>query len=122
MTVTPEAVRAARLRAAQAHATLLGDGSACALAKSGRSYPAAKFWEGQTAALGELLRTHADELAREATRLHARWVTRRVPGNSRDAEAYRAGGLEALAGFADAAPEQRPRHEPSGGSASGLDV
>lgn len=104
MTVTADSVRAARLRAAEAHATLLGERSACALAKSGRSHPAAKFWEGQTAALGELLRTHADDLTTAAVRLHATWVTRPVPGDPRDAEAYRAGGLEALAGVADLAP------------------
>lgn len=94
-------VRAARLRAATAHAQLIGDASACALSKAGRSFPAGKFWEGQTAALGELLRSKVpdDEVAAEAARLHAVWAKRPVPGNEREAEAYRAGGLEALAGL-----------------------
>ncbi|HHV22920.1 MAG TPA: hypothetical protein GXZ30_15520 [Propionibacterium sp.] len=101
MTLTPDTVRAARRAAVEAHAQLLGNDSACALAKSGQSYPAAKFWEGQTAALGELLRTTTNHLGAEAARLQDVWATRRIPGNEREAEAYRAGGLEALARFAE---------------------
>lgn len=98
---TLDDVRAARARAAASHAAALGGASACAIAKSGGSHPAGKFWEGQTAALGELLRSRADDLAAEAARLRAEWATRHVAGAEREAEAYRAGGLEALDSFAE---------------------
>ena len=60
--MTLDDVRAARLAAATAHAELLGNASACALARDGRSFPAGKFWEGKTAALGELLRTRTEDV------------------------------------------------------------
>ncbi|NLT26400.1 MAG: hypothetical protein GXX90_07100 [Microbacteriaceae bacterium] len=100
MTATIDDVRAARARAAASHAAALGGASACAISKSGGSHPAGKFWEGQTAALGELQRSGADDLAAEARRLEAEWRARHVPGGEREAEAYRAGGLEALQPFA----------------------
>ena len=99
MSLTEDEVRAARLRAAEAHARVLGDQSACALTKSGISFPAGKFWEGATAALTELLRSGAADLDAEARRLVDVWTARRVPGSQREADAYRAGGLEALAGI-----------------------
>ncbi|WP_182353603.1 hypothetical protein [Flaviflexus huanghaiensis] len=99
--VTRDDVREARLRAAQSHAALLGDRSACVMAKNGTPFPAGKYWEGQTAALGELLRASGDDLTAEASRLRDVWVRRPVPGNPREAESYRAGGVDALASFAD---------------------
>lgn len=94
-------VRAARMKAATAHAQLLGNESACALAKNGTSFPAGKFWEGKTAALGELYRTATDgDVPAAAARLIETWRTRPAVGPTREAEAYRAGGLEALAEFA----------------------
>lgn len=101
MTVTPAAVREARRLAAMSHATALGSLSACALSKAGTPFPAGKFWEGQTAALSELLRSRTDDLGVEAARLLGVWRVRAVPGTPRDTEAYRAGGVEALSAFAD---------------------
>lgn len=92
-------VQAARVQAANSHAALIGDTSACAISKSGKSFPAGKFWEGQTAALSELLRAKPADVAAEAARLHELWAVRPVPGNPREAESYRAGGLEALSGL-----------------------
>ena len=43
MTLTPDTVRAARRAADEAHSQLVGNDSACAPAKSGQSYQAAKF-------------------------------------------------------------------------------
>ncbi len=99
MTVTEEAVREARARAAIAHGEVLGNTSACAIAKSGQSFPAGKFFEGQTSALSELLRTKSAQLSAEVVALHQIWSTRHIAGSPRDVEAYRSGGLEALAAF-----------------------
>lgn len=98
--VTRDDVREARMRAAQSHAALLGDRSACVMAKNGTSFPAGKYWEGQTAALGELMRSPGDDLGVEAARLREVWRARPVPGDPREAESYRAGGLDALAAYA----------------------
>jgi hypothetical protein len=82
---------------------LLGDTTSCALAKNGRSHPAAKFQEGKVAALGELSRritdyTDAGQIEVEATAARARWADQVMPGSrqDRDWEAYRAGGIQAL--------------------------
>ncbi|HZK05519.1 MAG TPA: hypothetical protein VFC82_06665 [Actinomycetaceae bacterium] len=95
--ITRESIREARLRAAQAHGALLGDVSACVRTKSGQTFPAGKFWEGRTAALSELLRSSSGDLGAEAERLQREWTERSIPGNTREAESYRRGGLEALA-------------------------
>ncbi|MDR7328955.1 hypothetical protein [Corynebacterium guangdongense] len=97
---TMDEVRAARMSAARAHGQLMGNSSACTMSKSGQSFPAGKFWEGKTAALGELVRSGAADVSAEAARLHRDWCERVVPGEEREAEAYRNGGLEALAEFA----------------------
>lgn len=104
--VTRESIQRARMRAAEAHAALLGDKSACVMAKSGESFPAGKFWEGQTAALGDLMRSPTDDFAAEAERLHVEWSRRPVHGNAREAESYRRGGLEALTAFMDISAQQ----------------
>lgn len=96
-----------RRREALAQWQHIGAGaSACALAKSGVSFPAAKLAEGRVAALGELLRAlkksgsddPRDHL-RETETLRDRWVAERDGGDagrSRDWEAYRTGGAEEL--------------------------
>ena len=85
---------------------LLGDTTACAIAKDGRSYPAGKFHEGRIAALGELLRridadSSAERIADAAAELRADWERRPMPGagESRDWESYRTGGVQALGEF-----------------------
>lgn len=95
----------ARRQAAQEWSTLLGDATSCALAKDGRSHPAAKFYEGRVAALGELSRNVADDTDPERIRvvaatLRARWAEQVMPGGEdRDWEAYRAGGIQAMTEF-----------------------
>lgn len=100
-------VKRRRLDAAQDLTVLLGDTTACAIAKDGRSYPAGKFHEGRVAALSELLRrsraeSTAQQIADAAAELHADWERRPMPGagESRDWESYRAGGVQALGEFA----------------------
>ncbi|WP_353827010.1 hypothetical protein [Agromyces sp. SYSU T0242] len=103
-----EAVRAARAEAAQDWSAAIGPATSCALAKDGRSHPAAKFHEGRTAALGELLRAcpddaSSDDVAALAAANALDWTTRALPGAGRgDWESYRAGALEVLRGIADA--------------------
>ncbi len=95
----------ARLRADAIHAwsDALGDSSACALTKSGRSFPAGKFHEGRVAALGELLRAIHDDspparIAEAIATLRASWEARPEPRTDTTGEwaSYRAGGIEAL--------------------------
>lgn len=108
MGISIERVREARAEAALAHGRLLGNTSACAIAKSGQPYPAGKFWEGQTAALTELLRKPlgnedtSDVAAATTLALLDAWRVRHVPGSPREAEAYRAGGVQALEDLFDA--------------------
>ncbi|GAA4378550.1 hypothetical protein [Agromyces bauzanensis] len=100
-------VKRRRLEAAEELSMLLGDTTACAIAKDGRSYPAGKFHEGRIAALGDLMRridadSTAERIADAAVELRAEWEHRVVPGGgeSRDWESYRAGGVQALGEFA----------------------
>ena len=93
----------ARTQAAHEWSRLLGDTTSCALAKDGRSHPAAKFQEGKVAALGELSRriidgTDTGQVKAEATALTVRWADQVMPGagQDRDWEAYRAGGIQAM--------------------------
>lgn len=97
--------RVARLRAEaiRAWSDALGDSSACALTKSGRSFPAAKFHEGRVAALGEMLRGLRDDpppsrISELVTTLRESWEGRQQPRADGGGEwaSYRAGGLEAL--------------------------
>ncbi|MCS6712628.1 hypothetical protein JSY14_11570 [Brachybacterium sp. EF45031] len=96
MGITRDDVVAARAEAARAHSEVMGDRNACARAKSGEAFPAGKFWEGKTAALGELLRTADDDLVVSATRLRDQWQDRPVAGPEGEARAYRQGGVDAL--------------------------
>lgn len=94
---------------------MLGDVSACTLAKDGRSHPAAKFFEGRVAALGELARDVSDETESAqaldaAAALAARWADKLLPGGPQasDWEAYRAGGIQAMTDVAaELAPPRR---------------
>ncbi|MGR0318655.1 hypothetical protein [Agromyces sp. ZXT2-3] len=113
-----EDVRGLRAAAAQAWADTMGDATSCALAKDGRSYPAGKYHEGRTAALGELLRALPSDasgrrvaaelsdasgqtVAALAASLADEWAAHPVPkGAGRDWESYRAGGAHALAELA----------------------
>ncbi|MGW9629866.1 hypothetical protein ACWGST_04125 [Agromyces sp. NPDC055520] len=96
-----------RLAAAEEMSMLLGDTTACAIAKDGRSYPAAKFHEGRIAGLGELLRrvdaeSTEEQITDAAARLRTDWERRPMPGagESREWQSYRAGGVQALGEFA----------------------
>ena len=94
--------RAAQVRRdALAHLTALaGDAGMCAIGRSGRSFPAAKYHEGRQAAAGQLARMlarSADE--QEALRAVAgEWRGLRTSSGARgpDWAAYAAGGLDAL--------------------------
>ena len=95
-----------RQQAAQRWSDLLGDSSACSLAKDGRSYPAAKFNEGQAASLGELLRlidadSSVEKVRDAAAVVLARWENEPHPhaAHSADWDAYRAGGIQAMSGI-----------------------
>ncbi|TFC54183.1 hypothetical protein E3O62_16000 [Cryobacterium sp. TMT2-15-1] len=102
--LTRSDILSVRTHAAHEWSLLLGGTTSCALAKDGRSYPAAKFQEGRVAALGELLRRITDDTAArqveaEATAVKARWADQGMPCSrqDRDWEAYRAGGIQAMA-------------------------
>lgn len=96
----PTWVTQRRQQAAAAMAELSGNASACALGRAGRSFPAFKYHEGATAALGELARALRRGDA-DITELLTRW---QAPGGTgRDWEAYTAGGREALEEAAEAA-------------------
>ncbi|CAN5306890.1 hypothetical protein BH11ACT4_BH11ACT4_11060 [soil metagenome] len=97
-------VRRLRSEAVRAWSDALGDSTACALAKSGRSYPAGKFHEGRAAALGELLHLVANDATRgqvlaAAATLREAWLHRMQLGGraNREWESYRAGGAQVLA-------------------------
>lgn len=93
----------ARTHAAHEWSLSLGDSTSCALAKDGRSHPAAKFQEGKVAALGELSRQITDDsdaglICAAADAVKTRWADQVMPGFRHDGdwEAYRAGGIQAL--------------------------
>jgi hypothetical protein len=89
-----------RVAAVEAMSALAGAGSACAIARDGGSFPAYKFHEGRMAALTALARglrrgeRGAAELVAEQAARWAEEVSRRS-GQSRDWQAYAAGGLDA---------------------------
>ena len=94
-------VKRARLAAVESMTLLAGASSACAIARDGGSFPAYKFHEGRAAAFAVVARAlrrgeaDLDALARE---LSAQWegeVVRRAD-QSRDWQAYAAGGLDAV--------------------------
>jgi len=80
-----------------------GTTSLCALSRSGRSHPAAKYHEGAVAALGDVRRALTTAargtLARDvAVHVSAGWTARfeRMTDPGRDWQAYYTGGIEAL--------------------------
>jgi len=90
------------------HLTLLaGDASMCAIGRSGRSFPAAKYHEGRQAAASQVRRAlRADASAGPAVLgpLRDEW-TRTLDSaatRGKDWVAYATGGLDALAELADA--------------------
>lgn len=99
--IDEDALRLLRDQASQAWSALLGDSTACTLAKSGRSHPAAKYHEGRAVALGELLRTiralpaAESQLAAFST-VRERWVRMTATAEGADWRAYAAGGADAL--------------------------
>lgn len=107
VTIDRAEVKRRRIMIAEELSLLLGSTTACAIAKDGRSYPAAKFHEGRIAALGELLRrvdaasTEA-QITDAAAQLRADWEGRPMPGagESREWQSYRAGGMQSLGEFA----------------------
>ena len=94
-------VQRARLAAVESMTMLAGVSSACAIARDGGSFPAYKFHEGRVAALSVMareLRRPEPELVALAARLGEQWkaeVERRAD-QSRDWQAYAAGGLDAV--------------------------
>lgn len=90
-----------RLAAVEAMTVIAGTSSACAIARDGGSFPAYKFHEGRAAALGSLargLRRGEQGTSDLVAELGRRWrgeVERRAD-QSRDWQAYAAGGLDAV--------------------------
>ena len=90
-----------RIAAVEAMTLIAGTSSACAIARDGGSFPAYKFHEGRAAALGSLVRGirrgegSARELVVEVGR-HWRGEVERRSDQSRDWQAYAAGGLDAV--------------------------
>lgn len=109
--------RATELRLdAVRHLTLLaGDASMCAIGRSGRSFPAAKYHEGRQSAAGQVRRLaqDADQDDEEGlARLRQQWNQTLVDAEAkgRDWVAYATGGLDALAELAD--PATSAEHAP----------
>lgn len=97
----PSFVQRNRIAAVEAMTVLAGASSACAIARDGGSFPAYKFHEGRAAALGALARglrreAHIEsELVADMGRQWREEVQRRAD-QSRDWQAYAAGGLDAV--------------------------
>ncbi|MGM0384785.1 MAG: hypothetical protein ACQERF_02220 [Actinomycetota bacterium] len=89
-----------RTAATQAWSDLLGGGAACRIDGSLSSHEGAKLREGETAALGLVVRRVRANPDVEATvSLDAaaeQWAHTPVPGRGRDWDAYRRGGDDAL--------------------------
>lgn len=89
-------------RSLEALQASLGETSLCALARDGRSHPAAKFHEGSARALAALRRAlrHSADRPRGAVAREERdrWQDEVGPLASRSADwsAYHAGGIDAL--------------------------
>jgi hypothetical protein len=90
-----------RAAATQAWSDLLGGGAACRIDGSLSSHEGAKLREGETAALGLVIRqVRANPDADAVACLDSaaeKWARTPVPGRGRDWEAYRRGGDGALA-------------------------
>lgn len=90
-------------RAVQAMEQASGGASVCSFTKSGISVPSLKYAEGRWAALRELRSLGADRDTAE--QLGAQWRAQLATLETRDASrdwlAYRSGGVDALAEFAE---------------------
>lgn len=96
-----EHVQRNRVAAVESMTVLAGTSSACAIARDGGSFPAYKFHEGRAAALSALARglrrgeRPESELIADLGRQWGDEVARRAD-QSRDWQAYAAGGLDAI--------------------------
>lgn len=122
MSETPLFVRATEIRAdAVRHLTALaGDASMCAIGRSGRSFPAAKYHEGRQAAASQVRRAVRSGAPRSGTPqwaddvpvtepqvladVRAQWQQTLESAQSKgpDWVAYATGGLDALSDITDA--------------------
>jgi len=103
--------RATQVRAdAVHHLTLLaGDASMCAIGRSGRSFPAAKYHEGRQAASGQVrsaLRRDPDAGQEVLATLEGQWreTLASAQAQGRDWVAYASGGLDALGELSEPPP------------------
>ncbi|MEQ6901509.1 hypothetical protein [Nocardioides sp. YIM 152588] len=100
-------VRAHREAALEALSHSLGTSSLCALSRTGRAMPAAKFHEGASRAFADVLRAAGaapdDELEAIVVAVAARWEADEAgrAGLGPDWAAYAAGGGEGLADLVD---------------------
>jgi hypothetical protein len=102
----PHARLAARARQRRAEAitqagALTPGTSLCAIGRSGEGFPAPKYWEGQAAAFGDVLRAlrrEPSDVEAALASLRERWSETRASAQdrSRDWQAYAAGGWDAL--------------------------
>lgn len=105
MTVDQHAyARATDVRAdAVRHLTALaGDASMCAIGRSGRSFPAAKYHEGRQSAATQARRSLSRGEPLEAVRAQWRQTSESAQRKGPDWVAYAAGGLDALDEIAEA--------------------
>lgn len=89
-----------RVAATEAWSALLGGGASCRLDGSLSSHEGAKLREGEATALGLVVRQARSTPDADAVTILAaaaeRWSRTPVPGRSRDWDAYRRGGDDAL--------------------------
>jgi hypothetical protein len=107
--------RATDVRAdAVRHLTLLaGDASMCAIGRSGRSFPAAKYHEGRQSAAGQVrraLRRDPDAGPGVIDAVRAQWqqTLATAEAKGRDWVAYATGGLDALGEITEPAAPRPP--------------
>lgn len=98
-----------RADAVQYLTILAGDASMCAIGRSGRSFPAAKYHEGRQSAAGQVrraLRTDPDAGPAVIADARAEWeqMLADAEGKGRDWVAYATGGLDALGEITEPAP------------------
>ena len=100
-----------RMDATKHLTALAGDASMCAIGRSGRSFPAAKYHEGRQSAASQVRRalrsgpTGGPALA-VVTTVRAEWeqMLAGAPSKGPDWVAYATGGLDALAEITEARP------------------
>jgi hypothetical protein len=84
---------------------LAGNASMCAIGRSGRSFPAAKYHEGRAAAAAQVVRSRA---ADPVASVRSEWAAmlERSASLGSDWQAYASGGLDALAELEPGTPTQ----------------